>query len=300
MAPPVVRAYAAGAALAQRVPAPLARLGATAAGAIAASLSADRRRVVERNLARIDPRAEPAGRRREVIETFASYGRYWAESFRLPAVPLDVLDDGLDYEGYEHICRAREQGNGVIIVLPHLGGWEWAAMWLTRIAQVPVTAVVEALEPPELFEWFADLRRDLGMAVVPLGPGAAAAVMGALRDNHVLCLLSDRDITGGGVEVELFGETTTIPAGPATLALRSGAPIVPAAVYFAGHRRCCRLLEPVPAERRGRLRDDVARISGDIATAMETLIREAPTQWHVMQPNWPSDRAALSTNAVSA
>lgn len=300
MPPPIVIAYAAGAAVAQRVPAPVARGAAWLGGALAAGLSGERRRVVERNLARIEPDATSADRRRAVVGTFASYGRYWAESFRLPATPLDVLDDGLDYEGYEHICRAREAGNGAIVVLPHLGGWEWAAMWLTRVAGVPVTAVVESLEPPELFDWFAELRRELGMEIVPLGPGAASAVMGALRENHVLCLLSDRDIAGGGVSVELFGETTTVPAGPATIALRTGAPLIPTAVYFKGRRRWCRVLEPVPAERRGRLRDDVARISADVALELEELIRHAPEQWHVMQPNWPADRAALSANAVSA
>ena len=76
-------------------------------------------------------------------------------------------------------------------------------------------AVVEKLDPPEIFEWFVELRRRLGMHVVPLGPGAGAAVARALRDNHVVCLLSDRDLSRDGPEVEFFGELTTLPAGPA-------------------------------------------------------------------------------------
>ena len=97
-----------------------------------------------------------------------------------------------------------------------------------------MTVVVEPLEPPEVFEWFAGLRASLGMTVVPLGPAAGNAVLRALRNNEVVCLLSDRDLGGGGLEVAFFGEVTRLPAGPATLALRTGAPVLPTAVYFTG------------------------------------------------------------------
>ena len=70
------------------------------------------------------------------------------------------------------------------------------------------------------------------MRIVSLGPSAGREVMAALKRNDVVCLLCDRDIQRTGVEVEFFGETTTMPAGPATLALRTGAPILPTAVYF--------------------------------------------------------------------
>src|SRR5690606_17487239 len=94
--------------------------------------------------------------------------------------------------------------------------------------------VVERLDPPELFEWFTGLRRALGMNVVGLGPGVGTEVLAALRRNEVVCLLCDRDLQRTGVPVEFFGETTTLPAGPATLGLRTGAPILPTAVYFTG------------------------------------------------------------------
>src|SRR5690606_29167872 len=98
-----------------------------------------------------------------------SYARYWAESFRLPDLSPAEIDGGFAFEGYGHVVAAREAGSGVIAAIPHLGGWEWAAFWLTQVEDTPVTAVVEALEPPELFEWFVAFRRSLGMDVVPLG-----------------------------------------------------------------------------------------------------------------------------------
>jgi phosphatidylinositol dimannoside acyltransferase len=150
--------------------------------------------------------------------------------------------------------------------------------------------VVEPVEPPELFEWFAGARRAMGMEVVPLGPEAGGAILRALRDSRVVCLLCDRDLTGDGIDVEFFGERTTLPAGPATLALRTGAPLLPAAVYFRPHRGHHGVVQlPVPAERQGRLRDDVARVTQELARRFEQLIRAAPEQWHLLQPNWPSD-----------
>jgi KDO2-lipid IV(A) lauroyltransferase len=256
---------------------------------VAAHVANGRRRQVERNLRRIDPTLEGADLRRQVEATFASYARYWAESFRLSSLSPERIDATFSMEGYGHIVDARDHGLGSIIALPHLGGWEWAAFWLTVVESTPVTAVVEMLDPPELFEWFVELRRDLGMTVVPLGPDAATACVRALRNAEVLCLLSDRDIAGGGVEVEFFGERTTLPAGPATLALRTGAPILPTAIYFDGHGHKAVVQAPLDTVRRGRLRDDVARITQDLAVALEGLISRAPDQWHLMSPNWPSD-----------
>jgi KDO2-lipid IV(A) lauroyltransferase len=155
--------------------------------------------------------------------------------------------------------------------------------------------VVERVEPPELFDWFVEVRRSLGMEVVALGPEAGATVARALRENRVVCLLADRDISGDGVEVEFFGEATTLPAGPATLALRTGASLVPVAVYFRPRgSHYAKIGPPVPVERTGRLRDDVVRITQALAHRFEALIREAPEQWHLMQPNWPSDRESPS------
>ena len=151
--------------------------------------------------------------------------------------------------------------------------------------------VVEPVEPPELFEWFAGVRRAIGMEVVPLGAGAATGVLKALSANRVVCLLSDRDITGDGMTVEFFGEQTTLPGGPATLALRAGAVLLPTAVYFRPHgKHFVRIGAPIPAEREGRLREDVARVTQELAHRLEEYVRMAPEQWHVMQPNWPSDR----------
>jgi KDO2-lipid IV(A) lauroyltransferase len=193
--------------------------------------------------------------------------------------------------GFEHITDGLEGGKGVILALPHLGGFDFAAAWLAERGVAP-TVVVEPVEPPELYQWFAGVREAIGMEVVPLGPDAGGAILRALKANRVVCLLSDRDLTGDGVEVDFFGERTTMPGGPATLALRTGAPLVPAGVYFRPNgSHFAKIGPPLAVQREGRLRDDVARLTQELARRFEELIRMAPEQWHLMQPNWPSDRA---------
>ena len=250
----------------------------------------ERRAMIERHLRRVNPQWSSWRLRSAVQEAFESYTRYWVESLRLPSLGERTIDAGIELVAYPYVAEALDQGNGVILALPHLGGWEWAGRWLTDRGN-NVTVVVEKIEPSELFDWFAKLRANLGMTVVPLGPEAGKAILRALNNNEIVCLLSDRDVGGGGVEVEFFGERTTLPGGPAMLSLRTGAPILPVAVYFTrrtnGHLGLVR--PPIPAERRGKLRDDVARVTQYLAQELEYLIRRAPEQWHLFQPNWPSD-----------
>ena len=291
----LLTAFQTASAVAGKVPppalGPLARIGGTGA----ALPDATRRLLVARHLRRADPSLSGLALRRAVNKTFESYAAYWLEAFRLPTLSPAELDAGMSYEGYEHLERSLHRGKGTILVLPHLGGWEWTGFWFTRVIGVPITAVVERLEPPDLFEWFTEFRTNLGMHIVPLGPDAGREVIKALKRNDLVCLLSDRDIDGSGVEVEFFGERTTLPAGPATLALRTGCDLVPGAMFQqprGGHHAVVR--PPMVVERRDGLRQDVARITQDIAHELESLIRIDPTQWHLMSPNWPSDHEALA------
>jgi len=279
------------AALSRGLPGFAAQGLAPALGLGASFANPERRAMIARHLRRADPTMGGTRLRRATQLAFDSYTRYWLESFRLPHLTRRTVDRGMRVDGYEHIVAGLEAGEGVILALPHLGGWEWAGRWLADNG-VGVTAVVEAVEPPELFDWFKELRQRLGMNIVSLGNHAASEVLAALERNEVVCLLSDRDIQRRGVEVEFFGERTTLPAGPATLALRTGAPLLPTAVYFTdrtdGHLGVVR--RPLATERSdGRLRADVERVTQGLAVELENLIRRAPQQWHLFQPNWPSD-----------
>lgn len=261
------------------------------AGRIAARANAERRRGLEANLSAVLPNASADAIGRLAVDGFGSYGRYWAESLRLPTLSASTIDAGFDVVGYEHIQRSRAAGFGPIMILPHLGGWEWAAAWLGRVADIPVSAVVERLEPDDVFEWFRELRESYGVSVIPLGADAMGKVAAAIKARHVVCLLADRDIAGSGVEVEFFGRPASLPIGPALLSRRTGAPLLPTAVYFdhgrrTGYRHVCRIAEPIWPERSASLRTDLRVMTEKSAAALETLIRRAPSQWHVLEPLW--------------
>jgi phosphatidylinositol dimannoside acyltransferase len=257
---------------------------------VIALISRKRRAMVERHLSRVDPTLQGKRLRSTSAKAFDSYLRYYVESFRLPSRNAQHVDQHIHVDGFDLIPPILEKGNGVILALPHLGGWEWAGRWMTDRGY-KMTVVVEPLQPPALFEWFVGLRENLGMKVIPLGPDAAAEVLKSLRNNELVCLLCDRDIQGGGIEVDFFGEKTTLPAGPAMLAMRAGSEVLPTAVYFTddidGHTAIVR--PPISLERQGSLREDVSRATQELARELEFLISRSPEQWHLFQPNWPSD-----------
>jgi KDO2-lipid IV(A) lauroyltransferase len=275
---------------AQHLPSVVTSSTASMLGVAMAQGMRDKKAMVMRHQQRVNPSLRGVALRRTVQEAFDSYAHYWVETFRLPGIGPDEVRDGFTIEGFDHIQRGLAAGTGVILALPHMGGWEWAGRWITDQG-IKMTVVVEPLEPPGVFEWFKELRQSFGMTVVPLGAGAGRAVLGALRANEVVCLLCDRDLQGDGVEVEFFGERTTLPAGPATLALRAGAPLLPVGCYYTARRDGHHAVvhPPLPLDRQGRLRDDVGRLTQLLAHELEGLIRRAPEQWHLFQPNWPSD-----------
>ncbi|MGY9074871.1 MAG: phosphatidylinositol mannoside acyltransferase [Acidimicrobiales bacterium] len=289
-------AYRLGSRLARTLPGPMAQRLPDVLGVALATSMPSKRRMIERHLGRIHgPSLTGRDLKRASAKAFESYARYWLESFRLPDKSVAELRAGIDVPNYHHVQAGLDAGRGVILALPHLGGWEWAGFWMAAAKEVPITVVVEAIEPPELFEWFTSFRESLGMHVVPLGPDSATAVISALKRNEVVCLLSDRDIGGGGIEVDFFDERTTLPGGPALLGLRSGAPVLPTGVYFtAGGGHVGVVQPPLDTTRHGKLRQDVNRVTQELAGALEGLIRREPEQWHLFQPNWPSDEAWLA------
>src|ERR1700683_2004995 len=233
---------------------------------------------------------DPALVRRWSTRTFSSYARYWADGARLPYVSEAGVRARfrLD-EGEDRLRAAFALGRGIVMALPHVGSWEWGGAWLA-LEGMPMSAVVERLEPEELFEWFVAQRTAMCRTAVPLGEGSSQAMLRTLKDGLLAGLVSDRDLAGNGVEVEFFGERTTLPGGAATLALRTGAPLLPVVVYAGpGDWHTGVVHAPVDTERRGTLRQDVARVTQDLASVFEYDIRARPEQWHLYQPNWPSD-----------
>ena len=225
---------------------------------------------------------------------FASYGRYWAEVFWFRPNRKAEIVAKTEVVGLDRIIEVRDSDRGMIFALPHVGNWEAAAV-VAEAIETPVLAVAEDLPNRRITEWFIETRHDFGIDVVLARTGVTKQLAAHLRDGGTVALMSDRDVTGRGIEVEFFGERTRMPAGPAALADRTGAALFPVATYFdgAGYRDVVHQELTIPA-----LAEQAQRVEAGtqaLAHKHEEIIREAPTQWHLFQPNWPSDRAWLES-----
>jgi KDO2-lipid IV(A) lauroyltransferase len=218
-----------------------------------------------------------------------SYARYWQEAFRLPTIGVDRILRGTVVPGIEHLERARADGRPVILALPHSGNWDAAGVWFVDWLGGPFMTVAERLRPESLYRRFLAYRETLGMRVVPLtgGPRPSSAVLKEwLGEGRSVCLLVDRDLSGSGVPVDLFGRVTPMPGGAAVLAAQTGASLHPVVCQFTEHGWRLVVHPEVPTTGEGRLRDRVRTATQAVADAFAASIAEQPVDWHVLGRIW--------------
>lgn len=245
-------------------------------------------RQLRRNLARVigtAPEEVPDSLMRDAL---ASYARYWREAFRLPSMDLPKVAERLDqvFVGAEHFAAAKRAGRGAVMALPHSGNWDMAGVWLAQ-QYGTFTTVAERLKPESLYDRFIAFRESLGFEVLPLTGGERPpmeVLAERLRGNGFVCLMADRDLTRSGVQVDFFGEPTRMPAGPAKLAIETGAPLHPAHVHYDGPD-CVVTVEPALDTSSG----DVRAITQALADRFAANIARHPQDWHMLQPQWLAD-----------
>ena len=214
-------------------------------------------------------------------EALRSYLRYWCESFRLPAWPIEDVVRRTRTVDEHHLRDALAQGRGVVVALPHMGNWDWAGAW--ACAEVsPACTVAERLRPERLYDAFVAHRRTLGMEILPLtgGDGAFPKLEQWVRDGGLVCLLSDRDLSRTSVEVRLCGAAARMPRGPALLARRTGAPLVPVTLHYDGDELVLTFYPPVPHADGD---EGIAAMMQQVADRFTAAIRAHPQDWHMMQ-----------------
>jgi KDO2-lipid IV(A) lauroyltransferase len=233
-------------------------------------------------------RAAPRGHVRELSRAaMRSYLRYWGEVFALPHwSPAEVLDRVLPHDD-ERLRGPLAAGQGVVGVLPHMGNWDLAGAWAC-LEGMPLTTVAERLRPDAVYDQFVECRTGLGMEVLPLtgGPPTVPVLSERLRAGRFVCLLADRDLSRTGMEVSLLGEPARLPRGPALLALRTGAVLLPITTDYDGDGMHLRMHPPVEP---GRGRDGVALATQQVADAFSSAISAAPSDWHLLQRVFTAD-----------
>jgi lauroyl/myristoyl acyltransferase len=276
-------AYAAGWALVRTLPEPVAVAVFDAGADLAAARGGPAVDRLRANLARVAPGRDLDGLTRQALR---SYARYWREVFRLPSTSAERIEAGMRCDGESRLFDAVSAGRGVVLALPHSGNWDAAGAWLVGRG-VRFTTVAERLRPESLYDRFVAFRESLGMEVLPLTGGRPPfeTLAERLRTGGTLCLLSDRDLSARGVDVEFFGAGTRMPAGPASLALRTGAALLPVTLSFRPDGWQTVIHPHVPPT-------DVATMTQQLADAFADGIAEAPQDWHMLQRLWLDDLAA--------
>jgi KDO2-lipid IV(A) lauroyltransferase len=223
-----------------------------------------------------------------VRRALRSYARYWLEVFQLPSRSHEEIMRGFRLERGHLLADDVATGRGAVVALPHGGNWDAAGAWVAGSGW-PITTVAERLKPEGLYERFVAFRRSLGMEIVPSHGGGRPPIdvlTDSVRAGHIVPLLADRDFSARGVEVEFFGGRTKMPAGPALLALRTGAPLYVASMWYEPDAACGYLDGPIDVATDGPLDARVRKTTQGIADRLAAGIAEHPQDWHMLQRLW--------------
>jgi lauroyl/myristoyl acyltransferase len=221
-------------------------------------------------------------------EAFALYARYWFDTFNVLGWSDERVVEAFRFDNLDLVEKALAEGKGVVIGLPHMGNWDVGGR-AVGIRVAPIVSVAEHLEPEPLFELFLEHRRELGMEIIDLASDhVGRQLTHHLERNRIVALVADRNISGGGAEVEMFGRTRRMPIGPAMLAISSGAPLLGTAV-FTKPEGWTLVFNEVSIAPTGRRKEDVVALTRALAASFEKGIASAPSDWHLFQPGWEDE-----------
>lgn len=257
-------------------------------------------RIMRSNLAHVlglpveDRRTAAAARR-----TYRTFGRYLAELLRMPSRPDGEIAELIDEHQLESFFAAYDASHGLIIPSAHLGNGEVVVAGFSHLG-LPASILADDSTQGELFDYLSAQRARWGVRMIPWRN--LREVYRVLARGELLGLTVDWGYRPGDVPVRLFGQWTTLPAGPAMLAARTGALILPIFTYrqpngryYVFHTDAIRVEDSSEAE--------VQRATQRIAEALESALRRAPEQWYSFQRVWPvtaAEQARLAERAAQA
>ena len=245
------------------------------------------RRALESNLRHVLPEMAPPQLRKLAWRNWLNYTKAWIDFFKIPRTDRRRLGSLLTPIGLENLDAAMARGLGVIVVAPHMGSWELAAAsWAAPFGEIGI--MVEQIEPRRLFDHVSALRSRMNIRVIPLSRTGARDIMRMLKEHRMVVLAMDRDILNTGQRFTFFGRPTSFPTGPVEIALKTGAPILPAFCIRDHNDAYVAVGEPPLFLTRSE--DHVADVRAameQILATFERYIKRYPDQWHVLEPIWP-------------
>lgn len=270
-------------AIGRRLPLRLAQLLGRRLGSLGYLVARRERRKALANLALAFPEWDEARRMSTIRAMFRHLGISVFELAWLPNLDAASREKTTIIEGFEGVQRLIDSGRGVIIFTAHCGNWEWLS-YVTGLSGNPVSVLQRERDQPEMNAYITALRARAGVHTIDRGSGSSARDMiGAIRRGGILAFVIDQNIRTESVKVPFFGRPALTPIGPARLAVRAEAPVVPAyAERLADGRHRLRFLEPIEC-RRG---DDPVELTARVTREIEEQIRRVPEQWVWMHDRW--------------
>lgn len=236
------------------------------------------------NYSVVSPNLSPEELENLVIVGLESYMRYWCDTFRIHTWSPSRIQKTVTTTN-DHLLRdPMKIGKGVVIALPHSGNWDHAGAYFCQEG-IPLVTVAEILKPEKLFEKFLDYRQQMGFEVLGLDARAFVTLIKRARERRLIALVADRDLSASGVEVNFFGKTAKMPAGPAVLSIKEEIPLVVAHVSYTPsgiHIDFHEILPPLAGSEEERIKGTVQRI----ASTFEKGIAEHLEDWHMLQRIW--------------
>ncbi len=271
--------------LAKRVPLPLLYRIGTGLGKLACRLSRRYRTVAENNLRMAYGDSLTDSERRRLVEAvFVHFAKSLMEFLVGDGLSADDLRQMVTIVGEEHLRWCIEQGRGTLIVTAHYGNWEIAARYLTQCGGYTLNVVARDADDAVTTVLVNRIREQGGYRVFARGQ-AVRATLQALRRNELVALLPDQN--AGDVFVPFFRRLAGTVAGPAVLALRTGAPILPVfCTRQPDDTYLFELLPPFNVQPSDDKERDVVEIMARITAIIEQQVRKYPAQWLWLHNRW--------------
>jgi lauroyl/myristoyl acyltransferase len=219
-----------------------------------------------------------------VLAGLESYMRYWCDTFRIHRWSSARIAKTVTTSHDDLLRVPMLEGRGVVIALPHSGNWDHAGAYFCNEG-FPLVTVAEVLKPEKLFKKFLTYREAMGFEVLGLDSRAFLTLVKRAREKRLIALVSDRDLSASGIEVDFFGYTAKMPAGPAVLAIKEGLPLVAAHVSYtlSGIHIEFQSIEISSNESESL---QIEATVQNLARAFEKGIAERPQDWHMLQRIW--------------
>ncbi len=240
------------------------------------------------NLHQVKPHLDKIELETLVAKSMSSYMRYWCDTFRIQKWSTERIRKTVTTRNENLLLEPMKDGRGVVVALPHSGNWDHAGAYFCSLG-IPLVTVAERLKPEALFQKFLRHREAMGFEVLSLDSRSFITLVKRAKEKRLIALVSDRDLSQSGIDVDFFGQNARMPAGPALLAVKTGIPLVVAHVSYTQsgiHIDFHAVKMPLEGSEQDRI-EEIVQTTADL---FAQGIAQHPEDWHMLQRIWVDAR----------